>query len=320
MSLAKRFFLFLLPIILTAGCGQPVKKEARFLMGTYVEVTSPDPRAFGIVFSEFERLEKIFSLFDEDSELSLFNKSGSRQVSEDLFRVLSEAVRYHRLTGGLFDVTIAPLSLVWKRALKEGALPPAEAVARARSLVGGDQLYLDETTRTARLMRYGASVDLGGIAKGYAVDRAVALLKEAGISTALVNVGGNMFGLSAAGARPWIVGIQDPRRQKKTVGVATLLNQAISTSGDYEQYFIFQNRRYSHIIDPKTGQPVASGLAAVTIVAPDATSADALSTSCFLAGRQRCVDFCKATEGVRATMIADDGSVWYFPESNDQKR
>lgn len=285
-------------------------------MGTYAEVTALDLKAFDIVFDELQRLEKIFSLFDDASELSRLNAAGRIQASEDLYQVLKLSQRYYELTGGAFDVTIAPVSLLWKKAIKSGALPSDEALAQARPLVGFDQVYLEDATRSVRLMRDGMKIDLGGIAKGYAVDQAAARLKEAGIDSALINLGGNMYGLGHARGRgrAWKVGVQDPRREKSILGEADLVDRGISTSGDYEQFFIYQNKRYSHIIDPKTARPAASGIIAATVLASRAATADALSTACVLLGREKAFDLLQPLPDAQATLIGEDGTVWRWPK------
>jgi thiamine biosynthesis lipoprotein len=284
-----------------------VTTRSFFAMGTVVEVTSADPRAHEIVCAEFARLEKVFSLFDPSSELSKLNETGQGIASADLFRVLIKAKEFYELSAGAFDVTIAPLSLLWKRAIRQRRLPSDQEIAEGLSLVGFDAVYLDPKTRTVRLLKSGARIDLGGIAKGYAVDCAVAKLRAAGVQSALVNAGGNLYGLGSRGRRPWGIGIRDPRNAGRVLRRVDIADMAVATAGDYEQYFVFENRRYSHIINPMTGRPADADTVSATVVAPDAVAADALSTVFMLVPGSQVSAILSRTRGVRAILIDGAG-------------
>lgn len=281
-------------------------------MGTLVEVTSPDPRAKGIVFSEFGRLEALFNLLDPDSELSRLNEAGVRLVSADLFNILKEAQRFYKVSGGAFDATIGPVSLVWKKAMADNRMPSEEEIRRALQRVGFDYVYLDAKTMTVHLLKSGARIDLGGIAKGYALDRAVALLRRARVTSALVNAGGNIYCLGKNGRRPWVVGVRDPRRPGVVRKRLELEDKAVATSGDYEQFFVYRDKRYSHIIDPRTGSPADSGVVSVTVVVPDGLTADALSTALFVLGRQKGADLLKGFPEAQASGVTNDEKLFNF--------
>ncbi|MGE5279528.1 MAG: FAD:protein FMN transferase [Deltaproteobacteria bacterium] len=300
--------LFFVATILVSGCSQKAPKEdSAFFMGTFVQVTAFDPRAFSIVFDEFRRLEKVFNAFDETSELALLNKKGEIVASEDLYRVLKLSQDVNAATAGAFDVSVGPLSFLWKAAIRDKTLPAADAIADARRRVGMDYVYVDDATRRVKLLKDGVQLDLGAVAKGYALDRAVARLKAASITSALVNAGGSVYCLGDNNGKPWQVAIRDPRRKGRLFGRMELRDKAAATSGDYEQFFEIAGKRYSHIIDPHSGYPAQAGAVAATVVAPSAATADALATSCMVLDMSRCRDLLGRYPGVRAELIDDHG-------------
>ena len=300
------FFIFL---SCAAGCGQRAYKDAEFSMGTMVEVTSSDPKAKDIVFLEFRRLEKIFNLFDSDSELSVLNASGEMHVSEDLFRILMKSHEFFVETQGAFDVSIAPVSLLWKRAIQESKLPDIAQVKEALAHVGFDYVYLDAKNHLVKILKEGLKLDLGGIAKGYALDQAVLKLRKAGVKDALINAGGEIYGLGMNHQKPWHVGIQNPRNEKRIIKKIDLENLASATSGDYEQFFVFQDKRYSHIIDPKTGTPADAGIVSATVIAPDGATADALGTACVVLGAKRSSALIKKFKDTHAILVTREGKI-----------
>ncbi len=306
----KTFFLLnACALLLCGGCSKPPKEDSAFFMGTFIKVTAYDTRAFAIVFDEFRRLDKVFNLFDEHSELAQLNRKGELVVSEDLFRVLEMSREFYQATSGVFDVSVAPLSLLWKRAIKERILPAPQDIEQARGRVGMDYVYLDGATRRVKLLKDGVQLDLGALAKGYAIDRAIARLKEARITSALVNAGGNVYCLGDNNGRPWTVAIRDPRQKNRIFGRMDLRDQAAATSGDYEQFFEIDGKRYAHIIDPKTGYPAQAGARAATIVASSAATADALATSCLLLDPARWRDLLGRYPETRAKLVDDHGRV-----------
>ena len=296
-------------IFALSGCSKALHKDSEFLMGTFVEVVSNDTRAKDIVFSEFKRLEGIFNLFDKDSELYRLNASGSLVVSPELFEVLKNAKQFYERTEGAFDVTIAPLSLRWKIAIKDQEPPKDDEIKKLIGLVGFDYVYFDEKTRNVRLLKSGGSIDLGGIVKGYAVDKAIAKLRQAKIASAIVNAGGNLYCLGDNNGASWQAGIQDPRQEKHLLTRIAVKDKGVSSSGDYEQFFIYKNKRYSHIIDPRTGYPADSGIIAATVVADDALTADALSTALIILGLDRSSELLKRFPGVSAKLIDASGGI-----------
>ncbi len=292
------------------GCQKPLYQETQFIMGTFVEVKSSDVRASAIVFDEFKKLEAVFNLFDRDSELSRLNDSQRAVVSEPLFDIIQRAQEFYRRTDGAFDVTVGPAAMLWKKAIASKTLPAPDAVAQALSLVGSDFIYLDAKTREVVLLKSGMRIDLGGIAKGFALDRAVRKLKDARIDSVLINAGGNVYCLGRNRRALWRVGVQDPLHEGKVVDELALTNEAAATAGDYQQYAEINGRRYSHIIDPKTGYPAQSGIVSATIITSDAAASDALSTACVVLGLEKSRKLLSQFPDTKAVLVAADGTLY----------
>lgn len=266
------------------GCSaKPYIKETKLLMGTLIEITCQDKEAIKEAFKEIERLENLLSKFNPKSEISTLNKQKELLASETTCDIIKKAIYYSEISGGAFDISIAPLSDIWKKAISEKSLPKHEIVLEKLNNIGNDKIIIKECFIT---LKNNASLDLGGIAKGYAVDKAIKKIRDMGIESAMVNAGGNIYCLGKKQNKKWKIGIQDPRNPNRITNKIELENQAVATSGDYEQYFEVENKRYSHIINPKTGYPVNNGIISVTVIANDATTADILSTSCFVLGEE----------------------------------
>ncbi len=285
LKVVTRTLFCVLGFIFFFGCkNAPMYRETQVLMGTFVEVISPSPDAPGIAFAEIKRIENLMSKYKPESEISRLNRPGSLKLSPDTYYVLKKSGEFWRLSDGAFDVTVGPLLDLWGFTRKHYRLPSAEKIKNILSLVGFDKIIFNDAEGTVKFKIRGMKIDLGGIAKGYAVDCAVKKLKEKGISSCLVNAGGQIYALGDNFGKPWNVAIRNPRGNS-VVDYLKLKNRAVSTSGDYEQYFIKAKHRYSHIFNPKTGYPADSRVISVTVVAQDGLTADALSTSIFVLGK-----------------------------------
>jgi thiamine biosynthesis lipoprotein len=256
-------------------------------------------------FGRIARLDATMSDYDETSELSsLCRQSGSGpiRISEDLFRVLAEAQHLAERTGGAFDVTVGPVSRLWRRARRSGELPDAERLTKARRLVDFRSLHLDPHRRTAFLEKRGMLLDLGGIGKGFAADEALAVLRNHGIDVAMVAAGGDIaVGKPPPGSSGWRIGVAAPNSTKRLRQTLVLSNSAVSTSGDAEQHVEIAGTRYSHIIDPRSGVP-APGRSTVTVVAPTCMLSDALATAVSVLGPDRGLELIDSTAGASATV------------------
>lgn len=281
-----KHFIAVVACLCLTGCSRPaLYKDTRVLMGTFVEVTSADRRAAGIVFDEFIRLEKLLSAYDPHSELSRLNRDGSIAAGDDLLFIVRHSLRFWRDTQGAFDITVGPLIELWGFGDRQFRIPAAEAVSAALRQVGMDKIIVQEDAHMIQFIIPGVQVNAGGIAKGYALDQAVLRLKQQGIASCLINAGGQVYALGQRSAgRPWKVALRDPRSRGVLQETIELRDSSVSTSGDYEQFFEADGIRYSHIFDPRSGYPVDNGVAAVTVIAADAVTADALSTAAFVLG------------------------------------
>ena len=259
--------------------------DNRVLMGTFWEVVSADKKAGAIVFAEASRIEQLLSRYIESSEISRLNRLGSLKVSPDTFYVIKRSKEFWEQTSGAFDITVGPLVSLWGFKNCQYSVPAQRKISSVLKLIGSDKIILREKDRMVEFKLPGMKIDLGGIAKGYALDQAVKKLKENNINSCLINAGGQIYALGERSGRPWKVGVKNGRGSD-IHGRLEIKDQSISTSGDYEQFFSRDGKRYSHILDPRTGYPASSGLVSVTVVAPSGTEADALSTSAFILGKE----------------------------------
>ncbi len=288
-----RTALVLLTCITFASCSQeePYFQET-FVMGTAASVTicgldeEQAREAAASALHELHRIESIMSSWKEDSELSRLNRlsRGNRfRVSAELFVLVDSALHFSMVTSGAFDITAGPVIRLWGFHGGDVRLPTENEIDEALSRVGYRRVTLDAGDSSITL-EPGMELDLGGIAKGYAVDRAVSLLREKGATSALVNLGGNIYALGTPpGKDGWSVGIRDPHGGAAITGTILLRDEAVATSGNYENFVVIGEKRYGHIVDPRTGRPVDRVLS-VTVVAPTALATDALSTGLFVLG------------------------------------
>jgi len=279
-----------------------------------------------------QSLERRLSFFKPDSDISRINRDAADtavEVEPQLFALLQSAMQLSRESGGAYDLTAAPLWEAWGFARRAGAIPSPEQLAEAQALVGGKWVELDESNKTIRLLRRGVRLNLGSIGKGYAVDRAAEHLLAAGVSDFLIHGGYSSVaarGLSAGPVKiittadataaaqtarwPWKVGVKDPLRDERRLGQIELHDRALGTSGTQFQSFRHRGRRYGHILDPRTGWP-AEGVLSVTVLAPTAAEADALSTAFYVMGPEAAMSYCRDHASIAAIVFASvAGNRW----------
>jgi thiamine biosynthesis lipoprotein len=285
------------------------------MMGTLVQVTAAADsqdragRAIQAAFEVLEEVQRTMNDRDPNSELSQINDTAFGQevpVSSALFAVLCAAQEYSRLSEGAFDITIGPQVALWRTLAKTGIPPTDTEIQEAAKRVGYEKLILNPTEQTVRFAVEGMRLDLGGIAKGYAVDAAVGAMKEQGAQGGMVDVGGNIrcFGPPPPPAKHWLIGIQNPRAES-LIAEIRLDDFAVATSGDYRRYVEKNAKRYSHILNPATGESVGE-LISVTILAPSAMQADALSTAVSVLGREKGLALIESLPQVEAILITAD--------------
>jgi len=286
-------------------------------MGTLVEITviggdtDSAEAAIRDAFDEMERVEGLMSRRIPGSDVSRINGwAGIKAVpvSADVLRVIRRAEEISRASEGYFDITIGALLDLWGFEGDEGRLPARGEVSEALDGVGYTTIHVDERAFTVELKKKGMRIDLGGIAKGYAVDRAVELLRGRGYRNMIVNAGGDIRVSGRKTHGPWVIGIQDPRDRSRILATIDAEEISVATSGDYERYFVREGKRYHHLLNPFTGLP-ARECRSVTILAKDALSADALTTAVFVMGPQRGLRLIEAMEGVEGLIISADGKI-----------
>lgn len=289
--------------------------ERRSLMGTWITLTVvADDKAAGKAhaaagFERIAEIEKCLTSWSPDSELNVaMGKAaqGPVRISDDLFASLKAGCEWHGRTNGAFDITVSPLIGLWRRCGKEGRLPTGDELAAARARLGVDRIELDEDDRTVRLAKADAQVDLGGLGKGYCADEVVKLLKRRGVTSALVAVAGDIYPLGKRpDGSPWRVGVQDPRKPDSPQALLTVLQlsgKAVSTSGNYQRYVEIKGKRYSHIIDPRTGK-TAESVPSVTVIGHDALTTDILGTALSVLGVKDGLALVESMPGIETMFV-----------------
>jgi len=281
-------------------------KQTEMIMGTLVEITviPANEKAIREAFEALKKVDALMSTYKEDSEISILNREGKAQVSEQTLDVIEDATKFSNLTDGAFDITCRPLINLWKKAKKEEKVPTEEEIEEAISLVCYQRIILEGNQ--IRLEKEGMQIDLGGIAKGYAVDKAIEALEKNSIKRALVNAGGDLYALGTdPQGEKWQIGVQDPREEDKIIDIIKVKDKAVATSGDYRRYFTLEGKRFSHIVNPKTGLTVQDVPMSVTIIGPDATTTDALSTGVFVLGPEEGMKLIESLPGVEGMIISE---------------
>lgn len=301
--------------------GQELKahKQILKLMGSKFEITaiSEDQllarQAIQIAIQEIQRIEQAISSWQSHSETSQINQQAGLQavkVSPELFGLIKRSLKVSQLTQGAFDISFASMERIWSfQGDTLEVFPRHPQVQAARSQVNYQNIILNETDTTVFLKTQGMKIGFGAIGKGYAANRARALMQNLGIKHGLVNAGGDLisWGQQVDG-QAWRVGIADPQNPQKVFAWLAIHNQAVVTSGNYEKYFIHQDKRYGHIINPKTGYPV-TGLKSVTVLCPDAELADALATSVFVLGVEEGLGLINRLKNIECLIINDQDEV-----------
>ena len=309
-------FLFPPPESRAQDLDERVFRQSRMIMGTSVEITvsqTDSQRAEGAMaaaFREVERIDWLMSHYRQESEVSQITRhAGEREipVSPETLEVIERALYFSRLSGGAFDITIGPVFRLWN--FREGKIPEEKSLRETLKKVDYRKIKVDPLKSSVYLESRGMELDLGAIAKGYAADRAAAVLGQGGVKNFLVNAGGD---LTVSGAKgngvPWSIGIQHPRLPSELLVKLRPVQAAVATSGDYEKFFFKGRERYHHILTPSTGLP-ARECQSVTIMAPSAMDADALATSIFVLGPKDGFALLERLPDVHAIIADRRGSV-----------
>lgn len=287
-------------------------------MGTALEVTvdaateGEAMAVFSSVEQEMKRIEGQMSEWKETSPVSEVNRAAGERpvkVPKELFNVISAACKVSEISGGAFDITWASMRRLWDFSPGHERVPSPEEVKQRIGLVDYRDVVLDPAESTVFLKRKGMAIGLGGIAKGYAVDKAMETVLKSGVTNAIIKAGGDMrVQGNGGGGAGWEVGIQDPRDRGRLMARLALSNVSISTSGDYERFFVKDGRLYHHIMDPRTGYP-ASGSRSVTVIGPDTMTTDALSTAIFVLGPEKGLELAKRLPGIEVLIVDSSGAI-----------
>lgn len=288
------------------------------LMGSAFEITVVGDDAnqankhIDAAVAEIKRIENLISSWDKGSETSAINRNAGLKairVKKELFQLIERAKGISKLTDGAFDISYAAVDRIWKFDGSMKQMPSAKEIKSSVAKVGAKHIELDAKNSAVFLKKKGMKIGFGAIGKGYAADKAKALLQEQGVTAGIINASGDMSAWgSQPNGEPWRVAISNPMNKNKVFALMPLQNRAVVTSGDYEKYVRFNGVRYAHIIDPRTGYP-ATGLISVTVFAPKAELADALATAVFVMGKEAGIDRINQLPDVDCILIDANGKI-----------
>jgi thiamine biosynthesis lipoprotein len=304
---------FVLLVYPTSLFSSGLYKFHQVAMGTVVEITlvgeeELSRKAAFQAFQEIKRIEYLMSPWIESSDVSRINRSAGKEwvkISSETIEVIKKAQEVSELSGGGFDITVSPLVQLWRKAREKGIPPPMQEIKENLSLVNFRDVTFNSEGRVF-LKKEGMAIDLGGIAKGYAVDKAFELLRDLGYKNLIVNAGGDLRVGGSKPEGPWSIGIQHPRDPEKIMARISVSDTAVATSGDYEKFFIHQGKRYHHILNPRNGFP-AEKCQSVTVLHNEGATADALATAIFVLGPEKGYPLCQRLEGVECLIVDKHG-------------
>lgn len=305
--------LFLLCIAMLTACqnsdeNKKVSKDI-FAMDTYMTVTAYGKNAENGVnkaVDEINRLETVLSAEKQESDIYKLNETGSGTLSTDTKNIVSRALEINKTTNGAFDISIYPLMVKWGFTTQKYNVPSKNEISKLLKDVDSSKIIFDEKSGNIKL-KENMKIDLGGIAKGYTSNRVMQIFKECGVKSGLVSLGGNVQALGTkTDGTAWQIAIENPDKSSDYIGVVSVKDKAVITSGGYERYFEKNGKTYHHILDPETGYPAESGVKSVTIVSDDGTLADALSTSLFVMGKEKALDYWHEHKNEFDTVLVED--------------
>ena len=312
-----KYLLFLITLLFTTISYAEWYKADRAIMGTaiHIELWHEDKiiadKNIKRVFTEMHRIDSLMSPFKKSSELSLINQQAAKQpikISAELFNLIQKSIYISKSSNGAFDITFSSVGQFYD--YRKKIKPTKKEISKNIKKINYKNIKLNANNKTIYFTQLGTRIDLGGIAKGHAVDNAINILLENGISQAMVSAGGDTRIIGDKGGRPWYVGIRHPRDKNKSAVILPLSQTAISTSGDYERYFIKDNIRHHHIIKPSTGDS-ARELRSVSILGEDSTTVDALSTTVFILGLNKGMKLISSLPNTEAIIIDNNGLMHY---------
>ncbi|WP_027702669.1 FAD:protein FMN transferase [Metaclostridioides mangenotii] len=324
----KRLLTILLTVFLVVyftGCStkntedskDPVSKTEMF-MGTVIKVTLYDHQGDEVmdkVFDKLKEIDDIVSINKKGTEIDEVNKNAGIKpvkMSDTSFDIISSGLKYSKLSNGDYDITVGPLVKLWSIGLPEAKVPTQDEIDNAKKLIDYDKVQINEDTKEVYLEEKGMMLDLGSIAKGYAADEALRVLKEAGVKRAIVDLGGNIFAMgSKSEDKGWTIGIQDPVELRgNALGSLEVKNKTVVTTGIYERFIEKDGVKYHHILNPETGYPYDTNISGISIIADKSIDADALSTLIFTKGLEDGLKMVDDMKNVEAVFVTYDKQVY----------
>ncbi len=314
------FLSFILILHPSSSQSSNLFKYHQVAMGTMIEITlmgdneEKANKAALQAFQEMKRIETLMSPWIESSDVTRINRSAGKEgvkVSQETSKVIKKAQDISELSQGGFDITVGPLTELWRKAREKKIPLSAEEVKEKLSLVNFKNIEVDQEGKVY-LKKKGMAIDLGGIAKGYGVDRAFDVLRSLGYKNLIVNAGGDLRAGGFKNNQPWSIGIQNPREPQKILTRISVSDMAVATSGDYEKFFIYEGKRYHHIFNPNDGFPT-EGCQSVTIVTKNCITADGLATAVFVLGPEKGYSLCQKLDGVECLIVDKDGKMIISP-------
>ncbi len=293
-------------------------RKSEFIMGTYVTIQAEGKRkrvlkAMERAFREVAAVGEKFTVFGQESPVYEFNENSVSIEDSGIIELVKKSLKISRESGGAFDITIKPLVELWGFYEGEPRLPAREEITETLKIVNYRLLETEGWRLTKKDNR--VEIDFGGIAKGYALTKAADSLRDSGVESALIDAGGDIYALGTREGNPWKIGIRNPRGEG-TVGIIKATDKAVVTSGDYENFFISDGKRYHHIINPATGYPPRD-MVSVTVMADNAEIADAWATALSVIGRERGLKLLEKQPGIEVVMIDESGKIYHTPGAGE---
>ena len=303
--------------LLLTGCADSFAYQVHsgfFSMDTYMEITaygSKGEAAIAACKDKIYLLEALLSATDNSSDIGRINSSGITDVSSDTAEIIEYAKQIGEETGGALDITVYPVLKAWGFTTGEYGVPDSETLNALLQKVDFTQIQIEGDTLPTVTVPSGAQLDLGALAKGYASDKAAELLREKGVTSALINLGGSIMTVgSNPNGSPWKIGVRNPFSPDENIGVIEASDKAVVTSGGYERYFTADNGvTYHHILDPATGCPAESGLVSATVIGDSGMMCDALSTALFVMGAEKAIEYHREKGGFDMILVAENGEI-----------
>jgi thiamine biosynthesis lipoprotein len=310
--MSRKIFLFLFFFFVFASPFNKFVERTEFLLGTVIQIkiekVKDSDKILNSAFELIKNFEDRFSIFKQESEISKLNKYKKLKVSSDLLNVIKKAIYISEITDGAFDITCKPIIDLYKEKSKENKTPAEKEIEEVLKNVGWRKIKIKDDFV---ILSDNMEIDLGGIAKGYIVDKTFQFLKSNGIKNGLINAGGDIYcwGFNEKGEK-WKIGIENPFEESKIIGIFEITDKGIATSGNYKRYLEIKKKKIGHIINPRTGLPTGENIASVTVIANDCTIADGFATGIFVLGIEKGLKVINKLKDVECLIIDKNGKIY----------